>query len=844
MAHIEATGAEEDTPSTPPNTTAPNESTNPSQSIRRESTRLRTPSTQPGFVPTQTDSRRALTLNAPPAQRKQKRHGVGVTSSQVKEHVSSGDADDLVVTTDPFAGLKQVARRTGRHVAVDMAQDSEDENYKARKVGSKKDPLKDKDGFDHCRLYFFPPGEGPNQAPEDAAWACRWCSKEYIASGGSYYNLKAHRDGALVKKQLRGACLGREKAIAAGGNFPPSVASRISDTAEGNKDGQGTLAGYVHKGRFDNQTLNKLIVIWIIRQSLPWLRIEDFLLRVAFDYTIHTAQLHSRMWAAAQAHQLYLEQRAQVVREIKASDSKISLVSDVWTTKGSHKAFVGITVCYITSDWNYKCQHLAIKYVSWHHNGKYLAVPFANVLVKHGLHNKISSISSVIISIFAYLVLLFFHVIAQTTDSGSNNFTMAKGVAAIFRNIDATYWDVQNNHHRCACHVIALILGAGLRALKLSSSMVRPEKDDKSFPLLYTIPEEAEPTEEDEAVEADIVEVFTELNVTDEQEVDPDDAEPALPQPGWEWNTGEDEDVHFDESGIGFTLKKIDYICHRIAASPQKQAEWKLWADELKYTGKGLIGGYGIRWNIAYNSRDRAYEGRKVIKRLLENEDERLAGKSNKDHYFKAYELTSKEWEEVNNLNHILKDFLDLTKKLEGDGPKLPQVLYDYKRLLATLVKKKSCSLSTSLEPMFDPMIKITKKYVELAINCDTVVLATFLHPAWRMMLFKKEFPTHVSRITSLIKEKFEDRDIYLKSLQPETPPLVNQSGINGDIADAESDSDGDEYNFYPQNSQAIDINTEMERYNKGDFPLDKKGDVLGWWKVIPHHSSHITFLL
>ncbi|KAI9611264.1 hypothetical protein KEM48_004590 [Puccinia striiformis f. sp. tritici PST-130] len=165
--------------------------------------------------------------------------------------------------------------------------------------------------------------------------------------------------------------------------------------------------------------------------------------------------------------------------------------------------------------------------------------------------------------------------------------------------------------------------------------------------------------------------------------------------------------------------------------------------------------------------------------------------------------------EEVNNLKPYLKLTGDhsiraglsgFDEKIGRDGPKLPQVLYDYKRLLATL------------------------KYVELAINCDTVVLATFLHPAWRMMLFKKEFNTRL-RITSLIKEKFEDRDIYLKSLQPETPPLVNQSGINGDIADAESDSDGDEYNFYPQNSQAIDINTEMERYNKGDFPWTK-GDV------------------
>jgi hypothetical protein len=153
----------------------------------------------------------------------------------------------------------------------------------------------------------------------------------------------------------------------------------------------------------------------------------------------------------------------------------------------------------------------------------------------------------------------YIHVLAQTTDSGSNNFTMANAVSAIFHNFDSTNWDVQNNHHRCSCHVIALILGAGLRALKLSTSMVRPEKSDQSFPLLYTIPEEDETLETEDVSEAEIVEVFKNTSVTREEEVDPDDAEEALPQPGWEWDN-EEEDVHCEDSGIGWTLKKVGKI--------------------------------------------------------------------------------------------------------------------------------------------------------------------------------------------------------------------------------------------------------------------------------------------
>jgi hypothetical protein len=60
-------------------------------------------------------------------------------------------------------GFKKISSQTGRHVVVDTAQDSDEENGKVCKVGSKKDPTKDKDGYDHARLYFFPPGESPKQ---------------------------------------------------------------------------------------------------------------------------------------------------------------------------------------------------------------------------------------------------------------------------------------------------------------------------------------------------------------------------------------------------------------------------------------------------------------------------------------------------------------------------------------------------------------------------------------------------------------------------------------------------------------------------------------------------------
>ena len=159
-------------------------------------------------------------------------------------------------------------------------------------------------------------------------------------------------------------------------------------------------------------------------------------------------------------------------------------------------------------------------------------------------------------------------------------------------------------------------------------------------------------------------------------------------------------------------------------------------------------------------------------------------------------------------------------------------VLYEYARLLASLEKKKIAADSTALERMFYPMITITKKYLDLAaVHCDAVIMATFLHPAWRMMLFTDRYPVHLQRINKLILDVFTDREALLKTQQPDpSPPKCTQSEANASGID--SDSDGDAFNYYPTTGDTLDINTELDQYNSGEFPLDKKGCVLGWWKV------------
>ncbi|PLW42735.1 hypothetical protein PCANC_07903 [Puccinia coronata f. sp. avenae] len=434
MAQIEE--VEDDVPSTPPNTTG-SDIPGP-QSVRRESTCLRTPINHLGFIPTYCDSCRALGPMA-------------TTDKTQKSKPSTVAHKDQLLSGTTNSGNQVVDKNNCR--------DSDEEN---RKAGKKKAKGLDKDGYKHPTLYFYPRGKGPKQKDtQTTLFQCQWCSGQFKTSRNSSYNLKTHRDGGFNKgtNKPQPVCTGRSKAIASGCKLPPTATQIASDEANANPLGSGTLIAFTSRGCFDNTTLNKLIVIWII---------------------------NSFIWAASHAHQLYLEQQLQVIKAIKASYSQISLVLDVWRTKGSHKAFVGITCCYITQDSIYMCRHLATK----------------------------------------------------------------------------------------------------------------PEKTDKYFPTLDKIAEDKEEAAQLQGDQHDIIEVTNDKENGDKANIDPEDAEKQTPVPGWEWDDGEDEEIDNSiTSGIGFTLKKIDYICRRISTSPQKQAEWnlKLWASKLGYKGRGVIGGYRIQ---------------------------------------------------------------------------------------------------------------------------------------------------------------------------------------------------------------------------------------------------------
>lgn len=141
-------------------------------------------------------------------------------------------------------------------------------------------------------------------------------------SGSSFSNLRTHRDGSRQGGRNSAGCLKRQNAIQSGAKIPPSV----SQQAE-NKGKNGKISShFIATEKFNNKTLNQIITLWLLRQAIPWNRVEDPYLRAAFHYCEPGASLFKRKWAATSGRTLYLELQEAMLKELKVSYLYLTLL--------------------------------------------------------------------------------------------------------------------------------------------------------------------------------------------------------------------------------------------------------------------------------------------------------------------------------------------------------------------------------------------------------------------------------------------------------------------------------------------------------------------------------------
>lgn len=149
-----------------------------------------------------------------------------------------------------------------------------------------------------------------------STYSCLWCDKEVRVSGSSFSNLRTHRDGSRQGGRNSAGCPKRQLAIQSGAKIPPSVSQQGENNG---KDGK-ISSHFIATEKFNNKTLNQMISLWLLRQAIPWNRVEDRYLQAAFHYCEPGATLFKRKWAATSGHKLYLELQDAMLNQLKVSN--------------------------------------------------------------------------------------------------------------------------------------------------------------------------------------------------------------------------------------------------------------------------------------------------------------------------------------------------------------------------------------------------------------------------------------------------------------------------------------------------------------------------------------------
>ncbi|KNE88935.1 hypothetical protein PSTG_17613, partial [Puccinia striiformis f. sp. tritici PST-78] len=783
--------------------------------------------------------------------------GQSTTASQAKSKAKSkakknqknrtaGRASEAATVLDKKKGTRRKSKKKqkkngslegvsadseGEDEAHDYNQDTDQESIEIQPRDAKAAKLKEfADILDFFEAPFKKPGD---KSKKPVNFTCKWCKTPYRAHGTTKGNLYAHRDGSTQADKNPNGCVNRMKAKRSGIKLPPSVAEqRILDAKDASAQ-TSIMDHFQAKPAFVNRVLNQMIMIWQVRQALPWTRIEDPYLRAAFIYSNTKAVLYARRWAADESKKLYSMLKSHVFEELKALDTKFTLIHDVWTTKGNRFAFIGASVAFVDHNWEHVVRHLSLKMIPWKHNGHLLARPIIAILKKEKLYEKIT----------------------QTTDSGSNNNTMASHMyELLIKDIDSILpgsWDPSSMHIKCICHKFALIVNAGLQALALKT--LPPMKAKASvlgfFPVLGRL------TEEDED-ESSSIQVAPEepaaggggrnrtaitIDLASDSESDYGNADDELSDNGQE-DLDEDDSVHETGGHIRHSktvklkelTERLDVVIKQITRSAAQRSNFQLTAQKLNLKVAPLIAGYGIRWNIRYQSYQKAIDAREVIDRILKEDQENNSSETFSDAYF-----SPRDWKELDNLNRELEVYVQLTSQMEGNSSTATHVLPKYLELKECLTAKIEASDETdALYPMYQAMLKRVDKYLDEAMECDTLVIATIMHPMYRMHIFELAFGTHSHEVTNCLERLQKEYEIAKQKFESITPPESL-----GDIVEIEKPSSAPPGSLMarlasktakPSATTQVDeiqayLNAELS-FREGD--INHKTTPLMWWKA------------
>lgn len=204
------------------------------------------------------------------------------------------------------------------------------------------------------------------------------------------------------------------------------------------------------------------------------------------------------------------------------------------------------------------------------------------------------------------------------------------------------------------------------------------------------------------------------------------------------------------------------------------------------------------------------------------------------------------------HIQHLSQPFLKITLSMEGDGPTGCMVIPKYVEIRNALEKKiQPLDTTHAMYPMLSKMLEKTIEYLNEAVACETLVMATVLHPFFRLKFFTKWFGPD-SSVTMSAESTLRRLHREYQLAAPIPKSTSSQIESKNSKTPATSSPKLDTFNSDSEDEPEIEVSEDLalKNYLKGSYKMKTENynvqdpiSSLEWWKVSVFLSFRNTFL-
>jgi hypothetical protein len=155
-------------------------------------------------------------------------------------------------------------------------------------------------------------------------------------------------------------------------------------------------------------------------------------------------------------------------------------------------------------------------------------------------------------------------------------------------------------------------------------------------------------------------------------------------------------------------------------------------------------------------------------------------------------------------------------------------MILEYKYIVDFLTAEQESTLEPALKYMLEKMLVKVNTYLNEAIKCEAIVLATVLNPCFRLSMFQMWFPKYYKSTEQLLREVYNQQKSELhadRHLPESTPPIEDQPRSNNRRQNIP------QTDFFPSSGKTPVVD-KLTIYIGGKYKLEEEDQFLAWWKV------------